>query len=505
MAYDIYAKNDAINSIKVGQIYISNPSASIVTYEEFRGKEGKSKLHTTGTFTVRPVLVVREPEPWDKYTTVSIVPSTTKDVPGLKFTAGTNVYTFKMHDIRTVCSSTLLRLIGALSPMATSLSQAIVSAFYGVNELNAKSRLDDLRRFVNKGLPQDMLNDVMNIYEMLYIRYAHAVPEDCAPDWGPTAKTKDNYNQILSYGYYGSVSESLPPKLAQIPVDEEPKHEETSPTPVPVVMSPVTAPPPLKKPGHQQTLRFLPSPNTRAWKYTTVTQAPTSQWYASALYLSGYVTCESMAQKFGKSRYMFDKDSKASLHERFPQGNNPCWTVDSETYSMFRSWWKDNNLEADGYFRRDQVEPLFPLIRDTLVTRPLTEAKVPCSEQARFYVDKLTLCEIIEVVPLMSVTKLTDITGAKIPVSRDLKEYCQRCRDIHLQMTDTVWDEVIASMRLYITPGNLLNLPKWLRPEFLKIPVDKLRDYCEKIVGWERADFNVIYNNAVNTFKGSTK
>ena len=504
MAYDIYARNDAINSIKVGQIYIANPSASIMTHEEFKGKEGKSKLHASGTFTVRPVLVVREPELWDKYTTVSIVPSTTKDVPGLKFTAGTNVYTFKMHDVRTVCSSTLLRLIGALSPMATSLSQAIISAFYGANELNAKSRLDDLRRFVNNGLSPEMLNDVRNIYEMLYTRYAHVVSEDYAPDWRSTAKTMDNYNQIHSYGYYGSVSEALPPKMSQAPV-EEAKPAEIAPAPAPVAAQPVQAPQPLKKSGHQQTLRFLSSPNTRAWKYTSVVQAPISQWYASALYLSGFVTCDSMSQKFGESRYKFDKASKTSLRERFPQGDNPCWSVDSDMYAMFRSWWKDNNLEAEGYFRRDQVEPLFPLIRDILVTHPLTEAKVPCSEEARFYIDKFTLCEIIEIVPLLSTTKLAELTGARMSLAKVIKEYCQRRREIHLQMTDTVWDEVISSMRLYITPGNLLNLPKWLRPEFLKIPVDKLRDYCDKIVGWERADFNTIYNNAVNTFKASAK
>ena len=503
MAYNIYARNNAINTIKIGQIYIANPSGALITNEELKTKEGKGKLHASGTFTTRPVLVVREPEPWDKYTTVSIAPSSTKDVPG--FTAGANTYSFKLHDVRTVCCSALFKLIGGLSPMATSLSQAIISAFYGVNEFNVRGRLDDLRRFVNDNTPLEMLNDAKNVYEMLYMRYAHIVPVEYAPNWRPTAKLADNYNQTITYNHYSTTSETFQSKISQgdgyseaNPVD--PTAPQLGPT-----QTQTHSPKQSSVPVHQKRLRFLPSTSTRAWKFTPVTQMPISQWYASALYLSGYVTCDAMAQKFGKSRYMFDKDSKSSLNSHFPQGNSPCWTIDAEAYSMFRTWWKNNDLDNIGYFAREHIEPLFPLIRDMLVVHPLTEAKVPCSESARFYIDKMSLCEIIEVVPLMSVSKITDITGAKLTVSKEIKEYCQRRREIHLQMTSSMWDEVISSMRLYITPGNLLNLPKWLRPEFLKIPVDKLRDYCDKIVGWERADFNTIYNNAVNTFKASAK
>ena len=193
MAYNIYSNVANINSVKVGQIYISNPSAQLGYIDK-----DKTKLHSSGSFSTRPVLIVREPEPWDRYTTVSVCCSTTKEVPSISFAAADNVYNFKLHDIRTICVSSLLRLVGALSPSAIAMCQAVMSSFYGVNEHNVQSRLDELRKFMY-GIGETHINDVRNVYEALYSKYSYCVDRSYAPDWRLTNKTMDNYNQIQCF------------------------------------------------------------------------------------------------------------------------------------------------------------------------------------------------------------------------------------------------------------------------------------------------------------------
>ena len=522
--YNIYSKPAIINSIKCGQIYIANPAAQIIqTCKELQGDKQKTKLHSIGTFTTRPVLVVREPEPWDKYTTVSVCCSTTREVPSVSFTAADNVYNFKLHDVRTVCVSSLVRLIGGLSPSATAMCQAILATFYGVNEFNVKSRLDDLKRFTY-GIDEAHINDVRNIYEALYCKYAYCVDKSYEPDWFPTNKTQDNYNQIQIFGFYGSTAEELPPKITASDaglVPETAPEPEVEPAKTPLrssvasaktisIKSTKAAVEKTVKPKatHSGTcvrqksvsLKFSPSPSTRAWRSITPTAKPIDQHMAESMYLSGYVTCESMARKFGVSRYAFDKRAKANLLARSGSIAEATWSTDSECYSQFRTWWRNNDLETKGYFKRGDVEAMFPLIRDSMVPYPLTEAKVPCSIRASFYIDKLTLPEIIEVVPLMATTKIAELTGAQIAAAKEIKEYCTNCRDVHLRMTDHVWDDKIAKVRLYITPNNMTTMPAWLREEFMSIPIDKLRDYCKSLPGWSRYDFDDIYGKAVKAF-----
>lgn len=502
MAYNIYSNVASINSVKVGQIYISNPSAQLGCNDK-----DKTKLHSSGTFSTRPVLIVREPEPWDRYTTVSVCCSTTKDIPSISFTAADNVYNFKLHDIRTICVSSLLRLIGALSPSAIAMCQAIMSSFYGVNEHNVKSRLDELRRFTHD-ISEAHINDVRNIYEALYSNYSYCVDSSYEPDWHPTSKMSENYNQIQSFGYYSSTIESAPQKIAATEPGPAPA---TQPEPAKATTTTVAKSEPLvraktatKKGSPRRNksvcLKFAPSPDTRAWRTISPTTKPIAQLVAESLYLSGYVTCDSMAQKFGVTRYIFDKRAKANLAARTGNVAEATWSVDSETYSQFRTWWKNNDLEATGYFKRSDVEAMFPLIRDSLVHYPLTEPKVQCSLRAQFYVEKLTWPEIIEVVPLMCTPKIAELTGAHLAVAKELKDYCANCREAHLRMTDHVWDDKIAKIRLYITPNNMAKMPAWLRADFMAIPVEKLRSYCQSLPGWSGCDFDEIYSQTVKAF-----
>ena len=498
MAYNIYSNVANINSVKVGQIYISNPSAQLGYIDK-----DKTKLHSSGSFSTRPVLIVREPEPWDRYTTVSVCCSTTKEVPSISFAAADNVYNFKLHDIRTICVSSLLRLVGALSPSAIAMCQAVMSSFYGVNEHNVQSRLDELRKFMY-GIGETHINDVRNVYEALYSKYSYCVDRSYAPDWRLTNKTMDNYNQIQCFSYHSSINESLPPKITAAEAGLVPDNlvdgTTTDAKSEPLVRAKTAIKKGIQRRHKDTCLKFVSSPNTRSWRPISPTTKPIDQHVAESLYLSGYVTCDSMAQKFGVSRYKFDKQAKANLAARTGNIAEATWSVDSETYSQFMTWWKNNDLEDTGYFKRSDVEAMFPLIRDSLVPYPLTEPKVPCTLRTQFYVEKLTWPEIIEVVPLMCTTKIAELTGAHLATAKELKDYCMKCREVHLRMMDHILDDQIAKIRLYITPNNMAKMPAWLRADFMAIPIEKLREYCQSLPGWSGYDFDEIYAHTVKAF-----
>lgn len=496
MGYNIYSDNSVVNSIKVGQIYIANPT-NCLSIKNFDSDDTKPKIHRAGSFTVRPVLIVRAPEPWDKYSTVSVCCSTTRDVPSVEFSAGTNSYNFRLHDIRTVNVSSLLKLVGALSSSAIAMCQTIVSAFYGVCEMNVKSRLDELRRFTANGDDKHG-NDVRNVYEFLYNKYAYCIDSSYAPDWEPTDKMTENYNQVQSYSYQSSCDDSSSTTDAGKPVLSAPKSSKVK-SATSVALKSVGKSLPI---GRQRSVyvKFIPSPATRAWRPTEPTRKPIELHVAECLYLSGFVTCEAMATKFGVSRYIFDKRSKDAVSKRFADISTAAWSTDIDMYSQFRTWWSANNLETTGYFKRNDIEAMFPLIRDSLVPKPLNEAKIQCTTKAQFYVNKLTLCEIIEIVPLMGLSKLMELTGANVVTAKELKEYCTKCREVHLAMCDCAWDEKIAKIRLYLTPNNIVTMPAWMRSDFMAIPKEKLKNYCESLPGWTGYNFDEIYDQSVEVF-----
>ena len=237
-------------TIKRGNVYIANVNRVIAKNDSITEELGKSNLHKMGSLSIRPVLVIREPEPWDKYMSTTVIPASSKEIQGIvieKSKEFDNVandrdsYRFKVHDLRTISACALTKYVASVPEHIVDLLALLSHAMVTASSFDVVHTLRSLKSAM-LGYPQ-YLEDIKSIYVHLYQRFVSTVIRE-APELVPdfeVQKGEDAHHVILPriYTHPNLFNTQIFPNhhivhTPETELDEEPSQNVESESDVPV-------------------------------------------------------------------------------------------------------------------------------------------------------------------------------------------------------------------------------------------------------------------------------
>ena len=463
-------------TIKRGNVYIANVNRVLSkdVDDDLTETLGKSNIHKIGSLSIRPVLVIREPEPWDKYMTTTVIPTSSKEIQGItiekskEFDNNANdrsSYRFKVHDLRTISACALTKYVTSVPDHIVDLLALLSHAMVTTSSFDVVHTLRSLKSAM-LGYPQ-YLEDIESIYAHLYQRFVSTVIRE-APELIPdfeVQKGEDVKHGILPRIYTHPNLFTTPQIFPGHSVVREPEikqaaeliqEDESEPNlPVakeePVVETPKEPEPEIRvtadKSFKDEVINdwFRPSALDRAWKEVEVTRRSIiTPKFVYGMCSAQFISNQAGAKILGKSAYAFTNALKEYMSTQSP------YFLTTTVYSVFASWYNDRFKKTDSNFvSRDIFEGMFPLISEHIVDdlpdkidfkeseykKDLKElgithyAELP--ERVRSVYYTMTRGEAYEFTPCLTIKTCSKFYHLQFAMAGKLLELCKLARKIN--------------------------------------------------------------------------
>ena len=568
-------------TIKRGNVYIANVNRVIAKNDSITEELGKSNLHKMGSLSIRPVLVIREPEPWDKYMSTTVIPASSKEIQGIvieKSKEFDNVandrdsYRFKVHDLRTISACALTKYVASVPEHIVDLLALLSHAMVTASSFDVVHTLRSLKSAM-LGYPQ-YLEDIKSIYVHLYQRFVSTVIRE-APELVPdfeVQKGEDAHHGILPriYTHPNLFNTQIFPNhhivhTPETEPDEEPSQNVESEPNVPVAKDEPTPetpkePEPEIKVTADKSFKdnlindwFRPSTLDRDWKEVEVTRRSLiTPKFVYGMCAAQFLSNQAGAEILDKSAYAFSNAMKEYTSTQSP------YFLTSTIYSAFMSWYTNRFQKMDSNFvPREIFEGMFPLISEHIVEdlpdkidfkeaeykKDLKElgvthyAELP--ERVRSVYYSMTRAEVYEFTPCLTIKTSAKLYHLQFAMAGKLLELCKLARKINgivepeienedetetpapvaqeskkietprtipdITITDDDWRKTVLSIRAFLTPANMRNMPPKLQEVFLVIPRKYVQDYCLSLPGWNKEVFDTEYKSVYRYFQVMAK
>ena len=541
----------SINPVRRGCLYLASPvsgplNSSIRNALEMLN-EDKSHLFMAGGISTRPVLVVSDPDEWDKYHTVKVLVSTTKpDVPGMniqpsqhyKACDGDNrSVKLEVNNIRSISASCLYKYIGSVSDALMDLILLLTETFTTMRASTVCSVLKEMK--VALTCWPEYAEDIMACYMRAYKMYPHIVAAN-SPELIPDFKV-ENHKRFIGAVMTNNKSTRIVPVDDQI--DELPELSYIDPqemiTEVPEVDD--TAVEESEEEPKESELVvdrriFKYSPEGREWKGCAVKgRNIVSDLAVLAAIDENVITTQEGGKLLGCTNYLADK----KLNEA--KSAKKTYELNSLSYSAFMSWITNREKTyGTSAFDRGTLEVLFSIasadiyenVPDKVDFKSIRNLKeilgvskyIDVNEKIRAAYYALKAYEVYEIVPHISVKPLARMLGLNLSVASWLSKLCKAAKDIvdgkvvaQKRTSQTIsvgemkgeesnevtedktelYREQVRSIRSFLTHEGFRSMPPKIRAVFLSIPRGFIKEYCMKQPGWTAASFDVEYKTAV--------
>lgn len=457
--YNITRNPQEVTPFVAGGIYLANPTS----FSRILEAVPKDALHQCGSFNARPVLLVKPPQPWDFYNTVTVAPASTRNIETFDVQGGLDGSTinFKLHELKTIHVSGLYRYIGKLSNIDQRLVSLYITAIYALNDGNVNWLLNNLvamkRRYpVRAKEIQALINYVYN--------YNPMVVSDSNVDAGEFNVT-DSQSTVHIRGFnvcWGR--DMIPDDFDLDPADLRPrdnddvepevrdryildtqtiiKHEPDITRPQPIKVSRPTTYVPIDAMSRPSTEATNMVDNNRTLVETFLVSSESRPWNKVPVEPANLITEDNVYKLYSVRRYnrdMFSEMAKSFLkkhsiftkaspyHKAVENGTQDPWELDDAAYDLFRSWYESRTFET---LPKAKLEAIF--LNTARYIIPGGEREKPEMDIVDPYIrkvyDSLTYSEAVEVIPSISAKSLQLDFSVIPPRCAIVKELCVSAR-----------------------------------------------------------------------------
>lgn len=534
-----------INPVRRGCLYLASP-VSGPPGSEIRNmmeclNENKTHLFMAGGISTRPVLIISDPDEWDKYHNVKVLVSTTKpDVPGMTIQSSqhykacdgdTRSVKLELNNVRSISAGCLYKYIGTVSEALMELILLLTETFTTMRASTVCALLKEMKAMLS--VWPEYAEDIMACYMRAYKMYPHIVATN-APELIPDFKV-ENHKRFIGAVLTNNKSTRIIDNVERDIIDEVPEE----PVVNMVADEPVEEPEeqeeePAPKIGHRI---FRHSLEGRDWTPCAVRgRNIISDIAVLAAVDEDVITMQEGGKLLGCTSYLTDKKlSEAKANEK-------TYELNRLSYSAFMSWYTNREKTfGDSAFSKDTLEVLFSImstdiyenVPDKIDFKSIKNLKeilgvskyIDISEKIRAAYYALKAYEVYEIIPHISVKPLARMLGLNLNIASWLSKMCKAAKDIadgkivaQKRTTQTVisvgekkgdvgnevaedktelYREQVRSIRSFLTHEGLKSMPPKIRAVFLSIPRGFIKEYCMKQPGWTAASFDVEYKTAV--------
>ena len=567
-------------TIKRGNVYIANVNRALSKDADDNLTEtlGKSNMHKIGSLCIRPVLVIREPEPWDKYMSTTVIPASSKEIQGIiikkskEFDNNANdrsSYRFKVHELKTISACALTKYVTSVPNHIVDLLALLSHAMVTASSFDVVHTLRSLKSAM-MGYPE-YVEDIKSIYVHLYHQFVSTVIRE-APELIPNFKAQKGEDvkhgilpriyttpQLFS-SHLSDYQPAEPEPVTDDPVDE-PVVENTEDNQAQQEVK-ESVPETPSEPEQEHEIKvsldnsfkdeiindwFRPSVLDRTWKEVEVTRRSIiTPKFVYGMCAAQFISNQAGAKILGKSTYAFSNALKEYTSTQSP------YFLTSTIYSVFASWYNDRFQKMDSNFvSRDIFEGMFPLISEHIVDdlpdkidfkeseykKELKElgithyAELP--ERVRSVYYSMTRAEVYEFTPCLTIKTCSKFYHLQFAMAGKLLELCKLARKINWivdpeienedetgqedkkndtpneipdnTITEDNWRKTVLSIRAFLTPANMRNMPPKLQETFLAIPRKYVQEHCLSLPGWSKETFDTEYKSVYRYFQVMAK
>ena len=539
MSYDKLTHGVKVSWFKRGGIYLANFNRVSNLPSDF----DKYSISKIGSISAcRPVLLVREPEEWDKYKTCAVIQTTTQDVPKLVIEKGHilgaveatvthSTFAFKVHDIRTISCDMLYRNIAQVPDHLMNLILLMCDAFNTVRATNVVYILQELKTAL-KAYPM-YANDIKQVYLHAYHRFPEIVgmvDPSLIPDTETFGELLRQEISAVDVDIHDVHFDDNEEKVSEPVAEPQEEHlEESSDENVEN----------NKQDEKEEITIFQPSDESRGFETVPVIRQEISAVDVDviAMYAAGWINSDS-AMKVLKISNGTIKRRKDEYLQSLVNGSADRYRLNDKMYNLFKSW-KDSR-KLSGTFTDELLEAVFPIIAENIIeqlpekvdfkdvpTQLLKEAfnverygDIPNTVRSLWY--RLTAAEVYEVIPAVPFRKLCKVLKIRGDLCHIIRNMCSMAKDIvtneldvaTYSNTDTLEDgsgtEVplskeeqasihrasVQKIKYWLTPRNIKNMPPQIRDIFLTVPSKYIVEVIDTMQGWNKDAFGIEYNTA---------
>ena len=540
----------SINPVRRGCLYLASPvsgplNSSIRNALEMLN-EDKSHLFMAGGISTRPVLVVSDPDEWDKYHTVKVLVSTTKpDVPGMNIQpsqhykacdSDTRSVKVEINNIRSISAGCLYKYVGSVSDALMDLILLLTESFTTMRASTVCSVLQQMK--VALSCWPEYAEDIMACYMRAYKMYPHIVAAN-NPELIPDFKVENHkrfIGAVLTNNKSTRILDNVEDRIDDMDANDLPKAPD---------ITPVNEPEPVEEPKEENETEpklvvghriFKYSPEGREWKSCAVKgRNIVSDLAILAAIDENVITTQEGGKLLGCTNYIADK----KLNEA--KSAKKTYELNSLSYSAFMSWITNREKTyGTSAFDRGTLEVLFSIasadiyenVPDKVDFKSIRNLKeilgiskyIDVNEKIRAAYYALKAYEVYEIVPHISVKPLARMLGLNLSVASWLSKLCKAAKDIvdgkvvaQKRASQTIsvgemkgeesnevtedktelYREQVRSIRSFLTHEGFRSMPPKIRAVFLSIPRGFIKEYCMKQPGWSAASFDVEYKTAV--------